>query len=199
MFEGADLKSCSRCGEFKPRAAFSRHRDRSDGLQDYCKSCARDYAKAWDKRKREERRALKNPPTPAGFKRCRGCGEVKPHSEWHRNASASDGLATLCKSCKAEKGRAHYLKREYGLTEAQRDELIAAQGGVCVICLNAPAVYVDHCHTTGKVRGVLCFNCNSGLGLLRDDPEAARRAAAYLEGNSWKPTLVAPGVYQLPS
>ncbi|MGW3147714.1 MULTISPECIES: hypothetical protein [Streptomyces] len=45
----------------------------------------------------------------------------------------------------------------------------------------------------------MCFNCDSGLGLLRDDPDAVRRAAAYLEGNSWKPILVAPGVYQLPS
>ncbi|WP_319106068.1 endonuclease VII domain-containing protein [Streptomyces caniscabiei] len=91
------------------------------------------------------------------------------------------------------------LRRKYGLTEAARDELIASQGGVCCICLSAPAVHVDHCHETGRVRGVLCFNCNSGLGLLRDDPDAMNRAADYLEGNAWKPTLVAPGVYQLPS
>ncbi|MGW1805885.1 endonuclease VII domain-containing protein [Streptomyces sp. NPDC002078] len=77
--------------------------------------------------------------------------------------------------------------------------MIASQRGLCAICLAAPAVHVDHCHNTGRVRGVLCFNCNSGLGLLRDDPDAVRRAAAYLEGNSWKPILVAPGVYQLPS
>jgi len=64
---------------------------------------------------------------------------------------------------------------------------------------NASAVHVDHCHETGRVRGVLCFNCNSAIGKLGDDPDAVRRAAAYLEGSSWKPTLVAPGVYQLPS
>ncbi|WP_372406534.1 endonuclease domain-containing protein [Streptomyces luteireticuli] len=57
----------------------------------------------------------------------------------------------------------------------------------------------DHRHETDRVRGVLRFNCNTGLGLLRDDADAIRRAIAYLEGNSWKPTLVAPGVYQLPS
>jgi len=64
---------------------------------------------------------------------------------------------------------------------------------------NAFAVHVDHCHQTGRVRGVLCFNCNSAIGKLGDDPDAVRRAAAYLEGSSWKPTLVAPGVCQLPS
>ncbi|MFI6939836.1 endonuclease VII domain-containing protein [Streptomyces sp. NPDC050418] len=62
-----------------------------------------------------------------------------------------------------------------------------------------PATHVDHCHRTGRVRGVLCFNCNSAIGKLGDDPDASSRAIAYLGGNSWKPILVATGVYQLPS
>ncbi|MFF3908865.1 endonuclease VII domain-containing protein [Streptomyces sp. NPDC001848] len=82
---------------------------------------------------------------------------------------------------------------------AERDEMVASQMGLCVICLKAPAVHVDHCHKTGKVRGVLCFNCNSAIGKLDDDPDIGRRAVAYLEGKTWKPILVAPGVYQLPS
>ncbi|MGW3290764.1 endonuclease VII domain-containing protein [Streptomyces sp. NPDC001002] len=77
--------------------------------------------------------------------------------------------------------------------------MVASQMGLCGICLKAPAVHVDHCHKTGRVRGVLCFNCNSAIGKLGDDPDAVRRAAVYLEGIAWKPTLVAPGVYQLPS
>lgn len=89
--------------------------------------------------------------------------------------------------------------RSYGLTEAEREEMVSSQMGICSICLRRPAVHVDHCHETGKVRGVLCFNCNSAIGKLGDDPDTVRRAAAYLEGTSWKPTLVAPGVYQLPS
>ncbi len=96
-------------------------------------------------------------------------------------------------------GRASHLKRAYGITEAQRDEMVASQQGVCTICLKGPAVHVDHCHETGRVRGVLCFNCNAALGQLGDDPDTFNRAIAYLEGNAWKPTLVAPGVYQLPS
>ncbi|WP_406417864.1 endonuclease VII domain-containing protein [Streptomyces sp. NBC_00873] len=137
--------------------------------------------------------------TPEGHKFCRTCGETKPHGEWDRNRRASDGFATLCKPCKAVKGRAGHLKRQYGMTEAERDEMISSQMGICTICLAAPAVHVDHCHETGRVRGVLCFNCNSAIGKLGDDPDTLRRAIAYLEGNAWKPTLVAPGVYQLPS
>lgn len=45
----------------------------------------------------------------------------------------------------------------------------------------------------------MCFNFNTAIGLLGEIPDILRRAAAYVEGNSWKPTLVAPGVYQLPS
>ncbi|MFJ4514844.1 endonuclease domain-containing protein [Streptomyces sp. NPDC088816] len=58
---------------------------------------------------------------------------------------------------------------------------------------------MDHPRRTGRVRGVMCINCNSGLGLLRDDPEAVDRAADHLEGNAWKPTLVAPGDCRPPS
>jgi NMD protein affecting ribosome stability and mRNA decay len=191
------VKRCSRCRQFKPRAAFAQNKAMRDGLQVYCLECVAAY--------HQERQLAKGknvPPrvkTPDGHKFCRSCGEIKPHSDWHRNATASDGFSTSCKACRAEKARAGHLKRNYGLTETERDEMVASQMGLCVICLKAPAVHVDHCHKTGRVRGVLCFNCNSAIGKLGDDPDAVRRAAAYLEGIAWKPTLVAPGVYQLPS
>ncbi|MFE2582007.1 endonuclease VII domain-containing protein [Streptomyces sp. NPDC059378] len=178
-----------RGGHTTPHPAIDRRRSNLDGLQRHCRDCRTNY------------HAVALEPAglarvPEGHKRCRGCGEVKLHSEWHRKG---DGLASRCKACRAAEGPAQHLRRKYGLSESDRDELIASQRGVCCICLSAPATHVDHCHNTGRVRGVLCFNCNSGLGLLKDDPEAMYRAAAYLEGNAWKPTLVAPGVYQLPS
>ncbi|MBE8475404.1 endonuclease VII domain-containing protein [Streptomyces justiciae] len=197
MESGERVKRCSRCKENKPRAAFARNKSARDGLQAYCKECwsayhqARQLAKGKNVRPRVE--------TPEGHKFCRSCGEIKPHSEWHRNATASDGLATCCKACKAVRGRQGHLKRQYGITEAERDQLIASQGGVCCICLAAVPEHVDHCHKTGRVRGVLCFSCNAALGQFKDRPDAIRRAAAYVEGIAWKPTLVAPGVYQLPS
>ncbi|MFF5145742.1 endonuclease VII domain-containing protein [Streptomyces sp. NPDC013157] len=191
------VKRCVRCGEVKPHAAFARKRSNLDGLQHHCRDCSSDYHRA--SQVSLGRKVRPKVDVPEGHKLCLKCGEVKPWSEWHRNATASDGLSTRCKECRAAEGRAGHLKRNYNLTEAERDALIAAQYGLCAICLDAPPVHVDHCHKTGRVRGVLCFNCNSAIGKLRDKPDAARRAAAYLEGNLWKPTLVAPGVYQLPS
>ncbi|MFF3939503.1 endonuclease VII domain-containing protein [Streptomyces phaeofaciens] len=196
-----NAKQCRNCKRDLPRASFARDRNRRDGLQVDCRECVAEYSAAHYRRRRE---AMGKPvrekvDVPVGHKLCRTCGEVKPHSEWHRNTTASDGLSTRCKACRAERGRRDHLRRRYGLSLAERDAMVASQMGLCVICLKAPAVHVDHCHETGRVRGVLCFNCNSAIGKLGDDPDAVRRAAAYLEGTPWKPTLVAPGVYQLPS
>ncbi|MEU3450588.1 endonuclease VII domain-containing protein [Streptomyces thermolilacinus] len=138
-------------------------------------------------------------PVPAGHEYGGPCETIKPRSAWDRDRSASDGLSTACEERRGAKGRAAHLKRRYGLTEAGREELVREQGGVCVICWSARPEHVDHCHEAGRVRGVLCFSCNAALGQFKVRPAAMRRAADYVEGNSWKPTLVAPGVYQLPS
>ncbi|WP_322985916.1 endonuclease VII domain-containing protein [Streptomyces sp. S584] len=201
MSESGEEKWCSGCKRDLPLPSFASDKNRRDGLQPRCRGCVAVYGAAHYRRRREAqgKPVRERVDVPQGHKECRTCGEVKPHSEWHRNSTATDGLATRCKACKAIQGRAGHLKRHYGMTEAQCEAMVSSQSGVCTICLAAPAVHVDHCHKTGRVRGVLCFNCNSAIGKLGDDPDSLRRAIAYLEGNAWKPTLVAPGVYQLPS
>ncbi|WP_308439021.1 endonuclease domain-containing protein [Streptomyces longispororuber] len=62
-----------------------------------------------------------------------------------------------------------------------------------------PTVPVDRGHGTGKVRGVLSRTRNTAVGTSGDEPATLRRAMNYVEGNPWKPTLVAPGVCRLPS
>nr|BFD85776.1 hypothetical protein StreXyl84_51770 [Streptomyces sp. Xyl84] len=87
-----------------------------------------------------------------------------------------------------------------GLCGAGRNEEPgAARAGAPPFLPPASPEHVDHCHGTGRVRGVLCSSCNAALGQFKDRPDVMRRAAAYVEGIAWKPTLVAPGVYQLPS
>lgn len=201
MAGGSHEKRCTGCERGLPVAAFARDKNRSDGLQVRCRECVAAYSAAHYRRRREVmgKPVREKVNVPVGHKLCRACGEVKPHNEWHRNATASDGLSTRCKACRAVQGRERHLQRHYGLTEAERDDLVASQAGVCCICLSAPAAHVDHCHKTGRVRGVLCFSCNAALGQFKDRPDAIRRAAAYVEGIAWKPTLVAQGVYQLPS
>ncbi|MFF8276350.1 endonuclease VII domain-containing protein [Streptomyces lateritius] len=195
MSEG--VQRCSRCGETKPHEAFASNRAMRDGLQCYCRPCA--AAHHQQRQKAVGKNVRPRVEAPHGYQYCRRCGETKPHVDWDRDKAASDGLSTRCKACRAIEGRAGHLKRSYGITEAERDEMISSRMGICTICLAAPAVHVDHCHETGRVRGVVCFNCNPAIGKLGDDPDTLRRAISYLEGHAWKPTLVAPGVYQLPS
>lgn len=156
----------------------------------HCRKCKRELPVVAFPRGRNRRDGLQV--------HCRECVAEygAAHSRRRRDAM---GMPVRCEACRAARGRQDRPKREYGLTEADRDESIASQGGVCCICLSAPPQHVDHCHETGRVRGVLCFSCNAALGQFKDRPDAIRRAAAYVEGIAWKPTLVAPGVYQLPS
>lgn len=128
------------------------------------------------------------------MKRCPDCRQWKPNAEFPRNRRSRDGRHAYCKVCHNARGREskerlyggsrHYhLKRRYGIGAAEVDALIVAQGGVCPICGRPDPEQVDHDHVTGLVRGVLCFNCNGGLGQFRDDPDALSNAVGYLARN----------------
>lgn len=77
------------------------------------------------------------------------------------------------------------LETKYNLSLAEYDEMLSAQDGSCAICRKVPkpdkCLAVDHDHVTGKVRGLLCGNCNRGIGYFRDSVYTTIRAAAYLE------------------
>jgi len=76
------------------------------------------------------------------------------------------------------------IKRLYGITTKDYWELVALQGGVCAICNKSDGkkLHIDHDHETKVVRGLLCGNCNRGLGLFKEDLEILNRAREYLNG-----------------
>ena len=75
----------------------------------------------------------------------------------------------------------YYIKRNYGMTKEQFTQLLADQDGVCAVCRRKPKKFtVDHCHTSGRVRGLLCYSCNSALGMFKDSPELIQAAKDYL-------------------
>ena len=80
------------------------------------------------------------------------------------------------------------FKTQYGITPEEYDIMLEKQGGGCAICgVNKPSdrtthFAVDHCHTTGTVRGLLCTKCNRGLGLFNDDTIRIEQAVKYLKG-----------------
>lgn len=86
---------------------------------------------------------------------------------------------------RTEKGRHSMLKREYGITIQVYNHALDSQHFVCAICETPEFergrfLVVDHEHKTGQIRGLLCGNCNSGLGMFGDDPTRTERATRYL-------------------
>lgn len=80
----------------------------------------------------------------------------------------------------------HYIKKMYGITVEDYNRLLGEQRGLCAICMqpetrpNRERLCIDHCHKTGKIRGLLCQKCNSALGYMKDDPATLQRAITYL-------------------
>jgi hypothetical protein len=79
------------------------------------------------------------------------------------------------------KVRLHKIKQLYGLSKREYEALLLEQQGRCAICHVEDSLVVDHSHSTGAVRGLLCHACNTALGLMRDDPDVLCTAAAYIE------------------
>jgi hypothetical protein len=86
--------------------------------------------------------------------------------------------------------RNYLLKYRYGIDVDDFERMLARQGGLCAICKVVPGTFVDHCHQSGQVRGVLCFNCNNGLGHFGDNTVLLELAALYLEGEVLWPEFV---------
>jgi hypothetical protein len=127
-------------------------------------------------------------------KRCPRCGETKVLADFARNRSSKSGYGSYCKPCHnsvvAENrqknhgdSRTFCLNRRYRVDAAQVAWMILQQGGVCALCCSGKPEHVDHDHRTKRVRGILCFNCNRGLGKFADDVELMSRAVEYLESD----------------
>ena len=95
--------------------------------------------------------------------------------------------------CADKLGRDTYLKRKYNISLEDYNRMLEEQEHKCAICkgegflmnkCHKMKLVVDHCHTNGNVRGLLCHNCNRALGLLQDDPEALLRGVEYLKKGS---------------
>jgi hypothetical protein len=145
-----------------------------------------------------------HPGLDAKYKKCLDCYAMQPISFFRKRTASKDGLNIYCKTChsarvkdwrtknpervKANRQRYKPISQkrnrnlEYGLSDEQYLELLASQDGCCLICgLNNKRLVIDHCHKTGIVRGILCHSCNSGIGMLQDDPEIIKMALWYLE------------------
>ena len=160
---GVALYRCTLCREMLPRDAYgyrglNARKGLREGADYYCKACRSAY--------HAER--MSDP------ERRRRAAEAKRRSK-ERNP---DGVW------------ASYIAKTFGITADDYYRMLEEQGGVCAICgsdeprgRSKVKFSIDHCHTTGKVRGLLCGPCNTGIGHLKDDVTVLAAAIDYLEGS----------------
>lgn len=138
--------------------------------------------------------------------KCSLCKETKDESCFYRSSSKTRGYQNYCISCRKKQKtklkesmseqewyliqRRYWLKTEYGMTLEQYNELLKQQDHKCAICKTDEVdvykglLYVDHCHNTKKIRGLLCHHCNTALGKFYDSEQRLLNAVEYLRKNN---------------
>ena len=131
------------------------------------------------------------------YRTCMTCGVEKSILEFYFRDKKTGRRHSACKECdkarvkarhqaNPERTRNNNLKRNYGITLEDHSKMYEEQNGRCAICGNEgngkwKKLCVDHCHTTGKIRGLLCKSCNIALGEFKDDPSIIEKAVLYLK------------------
>lgn len=167
-------KNCTKCKTEKLFSEFSKHPKGKHGLQPQCKECRAVYDQKFyeDHKDRWEDRA-------------QAAREADPEALKKKNRDAATRWRSDPENIRKKKMT--YIETRYGITYTEYEAMEIAQGGLCKICLRPPTkarwgrLHVDHDHVTGRVRGLLCHNCNNALGHFEDDSARLRRAADYLD------------------
>lgn len=179
-----DKKICSSCDLAKTLDCYEPSPKYTDGYRGQCRDCRREYAESYNARTVEQRAAYQRKRYLE--KREEILARNKEWYEANKDARKEKQAAWYAanKDRAAQTTRARKL-RGYGLTVEDYEIMFRAQGGTCPICLealpNGESASVDHCHRTGKVRGLLHRKCNAGLGMFKDDAQILRRALKYLD------------------
>lgn len=108
---------------------------------------------------------------------------MKPNTTEYFYTVKKGGLKSQCIDCHAKYQKEYKLMKYYSLTLEEHTQMIIDQDEKCLICEEKLKLYVDHCHTTKKVRGLLCDLCNRGIGLLKENVNTLKRAIDYIEKN----------------
>jgi hypothetical protein len=175
-------KSCNVCKQEKPVLEFHRNRASKDGLAKRCKPCSKvimaaQYAK--DPRKWRAREKMWQSAAPEKYA---ALMERKATAQREWRLRNPDAAARIDRKKKY---------KQLGFTPEDYDRVYAEQGGLCALCGSTgenqrhsnqtSRLHVDHCHSTGKVRGLLCFLCNSALGKFKDSIPTLLAAVEYLK------------------
>jgi hypothetical protein len=171
------IVECTGCGEllFQSPNNFHRQSRVRSGFYAQCKSCITKMNVAWRKNNPDKAKLIHN-RAHAKARNARTPDAVERDNQYLRDWYKKN----------RPQARERQLKKTYGITLAEFEDMRAAQSDTCAICGTSERGRrdwnVDHDHTTGAVRGLLCEQCNFGLGQFRDNPELLEKAALYIKG-----------------
>jgi tRNA G26 N,N-dimethylase Trm1 len=116
---------------------------------------------------------------------CNSCKFSGTKNPAYKKPAYNKGIFTITEEQRRKDARNRALKRNFGITQDNYDSILISQENKCKICgipqtLLSKPLYVDHCHNTKQIRGLLCRNCNTGLGLFKDNSDILQMAARYL-------------------
>ena len=168
-------KICGKCKEEKSVSLFSLSKRNKSGFNFYCKSCVSAVGK-----ERTVKETLTDKIIPFA-KSCPTCKTTKKSNEFSKCVSRKDGLDIRCKSCASQSSKIQHYKKQYGFTTDQAETHLQNQYGECKICKRQSKLYVDHCHTSGKIRGLICNNCNTVIGHAKENATTLLNAIEYLK------------------
>lgn len=136
------------------------------------------------------------------MKECKTCNTEKELTEFFACSKTKAGYRPNCKTCTQEKDKARrqanpekqrkirrkaHLKAKYGVTPEWLEQRLEELDHKCPLCATPIAegynLAIDHCHTTGEVRDVVCRSCNIAMGMFKDNPELIEKAVQYLKDN----------------
>ena len=159
-------KICKDCSIEKDWSEFHNHKRKLDGKSNLCRTCTR-------KREVDHVKKFK----PVSEKECRNCKIIKSSDDFHKNSGKRSGLCEWCKVCR----NVDKVEKRHGLESGELLKMKEEVDYKCEICYNKLPLAVDHCHKNGHVRGMLCSNCNQGLGRFKDNMKYLDNAIAYLK------------------
>lgn len=167
------LKTCSKCKLQKPLDQYNKESRNKDGKRTYCKDCERPI------RELEKKRVIENRVTLT-HKECSLCKNTLPANMFGKNIGRRSGLSESCKPCRNPRT----VASRFGLSTEEYLFMKSRVNNSCEICGKLDNhLAVDHCHNTGKIRGMLCTNCNNGLGRFKDNIHFLKNAIDYLTKN----------------
>ena len=176
-------KFCRHCRQTKPVSEFYQWPGKQPSISAHCKPCTKERVRARELAKPEQVRATRRLWEERNKEKLSAYQAERRERPGEREKAKE--RVRRWREDNPQRERDNHIRKHYGLPRGSYEKMLEEQNGKCAICeATKPGgkgrFHIDHCHSKGSVRGLLCHNCNILLGHSKDDPDILRKAITYL-------------------